>query len=79
MSRSPFLALFCIYKRFELVFVNTHFQSRNQNEPTKNEARALAVLAQAMKNTIGKIEEKNFHALLIESCRTKPYHHLRKF
>lgn len=65
MSRSPFLALFRINKKFELVFVNIHFQSRKSNESIKNEAQALAVLAQAMKNTIGKIEVKNFAFVFI--------------
>ncbi|UJR15955.1 hypothetical protein I4U23_002875 [Adineta vaga] len=54
-TRSPYITIFRIYDQIELVFVNIHLKSNksddDNNEQTKDEAKALSVLAQAMKDT----------------------------
>lgn len=54
-TRSPFIARFRLHKKLELVFVNIHLKSGISNDDqTKTEAKALSVLAQAIKDTFGK-------------------------
>jgi hypothetical protein len=48
------IALFRIYKKYELRFVNIHLKS------DKDQAKALSTLAQTIKNTIGKVERRTF-------------------
>ncbi len=52
-SRSPFITLFRIYKKFEFIFINIHLELQRLDE-----IKALLVLVQAMKNTIGKIDRR---------------------
>lgn len=63
-TRSPYITIFRIYNKFELVFVNIHLKVRKLNEDedqrTKDDAKSLSVLAQAMKDTISKIEKLNW-------------------
>ncbi len=62
-TRSPYITIFRIYNKFELVFVNIHLKVRKLNEDedqrTKDDAKSLSVLAQAMKDTISKIKKLN--------------------
>ncbi|CAF0788363.1 unnamed protein product [Adineta steineri] len=46
---SPYITIFRIYNKYELVFVNIHLERRRLDD---NEIKALSVLIQAMKNTI---------------------------
>ena len=57
-TRSPFISIFRIHEKYEFVFVNVHLKARrldeNENERTKDEALSLSILAEAMKDTVGK-------------------------
>ncbi len=63
-TRSPYITIFRIYNKFELVFVNIHLKVRrldeDEDQRTKDDAKSLSVLAQAMKDTISKIEKLNW-------------------
>ncbi|CAF4600445.1 unnamed protein product [Rotaria sp. Silwood1] len=55
-TQLPYITIFRIFNRLELVFVNIHLTTKKSNgdksEEKKDEAKSLSVLAQAMKNTI---------------------------
>jgi len=72
-SQPPLIALFRIYKKYELRFVNIHLKS------DKDQAKALSTLAQTVKNTIGKVERRTFDLFHIWLFRTKAHHHIRRF
>lgn len=59
-TRSPFINIFRIHEKYELVFVNIHLKARrldeNENERTKDEALSLSILAEAMNDTVGKLD-----------------------
>ena len=64
-TRSPFIGLFRIFDTYELVFVNIHLKARrldeNENERTKDEALSLSILAEAINDTVGRFESRNFN------------------
>ncbi|CAF2073252.1 unnamed protein product [Rotaria magnacalcarata] len=53
-NQLPFIAIFRLFNKYDLVFVNIHLKAKGSDESgcKKDEARSLSVLAQAMKNTI---------------------------
>ncbi|CAF3737635.1 unnamed protein product [Rotaria socialis] len=54
-NQLPMIAIFRLFNKYELVFVNIHLKTKGLYEngcEKKDEARSLSVLAQAMKNTI---------------------------
>lgn len=63
-TRSPYITIFRIYDKIELVFVNIHLEPKKSDEQTKDEAKALSVLAQAMKDTISMIQQFTMIVLL---------------
>ncbi|CAF1162963.1 unnamed protein product [Adineta ricciae] len=70
-ERSPCIAVFGIYNKIELVLVNMHLKAKksdeDKNEQTKYEAKALSVLARAMKDTI-----KQKHKIILGSFNIIP-------
>lgn len=50
--------MFRLYDKHDFVFVNIHLKARrldeDENERTKDEALSLSILAEAMKDTVGK-------------------------
>ncbi|CAF3935192.1 unnamed protein product, partial [Rotaria sp. Silwood2] len=55
-NQLPYITIFRIFNKLELVFVNIHLTTKKSDEDKtsekKDEAKSLSVLAQAMKNTI---------------------------
>ncbi|CAF1193528.1 unnamed protein product [Rotaria sordida] len=55
-TQLPYITIFRIFNKLELVFVNIHLKTKksheDKNQEKKDEVRSLSVLAQAMKNTI---------------------------
>ena len=80
-TRSPFIGVFRLDKKYEFVFVNVHLKARrldeDENERTKDEALSLSILAEAMDDTVGKDNDHPRDDRTLLSIRAKTHHHLR--